>query len=351
VAWIEVSGGVFDVSVIGEHAFVAAGQGGVWVLDVSDPEVPRAVGWRDTAGRARSIVVDGGRAYVADGPGGLLVLQTSRSGPPESTQGQSGKRPSNGPQIASFSVVPAEVEPGDVVALSWEAKGYQATICPSARYSLFTQDDCWPVPLSGTTTFTIPVQAGGNRTIDLRLTVAAEGAAESAVWQISVAFKCHASWFFSGERPAGICPLEPIESHAAMQRFERGTMIWVKRIGRYIILDEALLDEEGLWRRVAYAQDPLEIADDTSAWVAAPDGLYAPTSGFGLVWRGDVVGLPGYRETLGWALAPEFGYETIWQCDDALPSGGRSWQTCALQGPEGEVIVLDPLYRWRLWDE
>ena len=68
-------------------------------------------------------------------------------------------------------------------------------------------------------------------------------------------------------------------------------------------------------------------------------------------WRGDAAGSPGYRKSLGWALAPEFGYETIWQCDDAPPSGGRSWQTCMLRGPEGEVIVLDPLHRWTLWDE
>jgi hypothetical protein len=82
VAWVEVPGGVFDVTVVGEHAFVAAGNRGVWVLDVSDPGLPRAVGWRDTAGRARSIVMDGGRVYVADGQGGLLVLQASWSGLP-----------------------------------------------------------------------------------------------------------------------------------------------------------------------------------------------------------------------------------------------------------------------------
>ena len=104
-------------------------------------------------------------------------------------------------------------------------------------------------------------------------------------------------------------------------------------------------------RRVDILVDPLEITRDTSGDVQAPAGLYAPQSGFGLVWRGDVAGSPGYREQLGWALEPEFGYEAALQCDDARPSGGRSWQTCYLQGPDGEVIVLRALGGWTLLDE
>jgi hypothetical protein len=248
------------------------------------------------------------------------------------------------PQIVSFDVAPAEVEPGDVVTLSWKARGDRATICPSARYALFTSDDCWQVPPSGSTTFTIPLETGGNRAIDFLLSV------DEAVGQKSVGFKCDTRWFYSDKVEARICPLDPIQSRATAQRFERGAMIWVEQIGRTIVLQERLTGEDGL-RRVAYAQDPLDVVADTSASVTAPDGFYAPKSGFGLLWRGDVSGLPGYREVLGWALAPEFGYQTNWQCDDALPSGGRSWQTCYLEGPEGEVIVLDPLDRWYLWGE
>ena len=74
-------------------------------------------------------------------------------------------------------------------------------------------------------------------------------------------------------------------------------------------------------------------------------------SGFGLVWRGDVAQSPGFHQQLGWALAPEFGYDAILQCDDAVPSGGRSWQTCYLKGPGGEVIMLHPLGGWQLWSQ
>jgi hypothetical protein len=194
------------------------------------------------------------------------------------------------------------------------------------------------------------LESGGNRSISFILTVEAEGSTDSAVWHNSVTFKCHTSWFFSDEVQAGICPLEPIQSHAAAQRFEHGTMIWIEQPGRYIILEEELLNDDGVRKRVTFVQDPLDIVRDSSADVVAPDGLYAPRSGFGLVWRGNVVDSPGYHETLGWALAPEFGYEAIFQCDGALPSGGRSWQTCHLRSPDGEVIVLDPLGRWHLWD-
>lgn len=38
-------------------------------------------------------------------------------------------------------------------------------------------------------------------------------------------------------------------------------------------------------------------------------------------------------------------------CDNAQPSGGRSWQTCYLQGPDGQVIVLHPLGGWHYLGE
>ncbi len=104
-------------------------------------------------------------------------------------------------------------------------------------------------------------------------------------------------------------------------------------------------------KQIHFIQDPLEILRDTSADFDPPAGFHAPASGFGLVWRGDVRTSPGYSETLGWALEPEFGYEAVFQCDDALPSGGRSWQTCYLEGPGEEVIVLHPLGGWRLLGE
>jgi hypothetical protein len=126
-------------------------------------------------------------------------------------------------------------------------------------------------------------------------------------------------------------------------------MIWIEQLGRYIILDQVSLGTQDARRPVYYVNDPLDIVRDTSAEIAPPVRLYAAEGRFGLVWRGDVSNSPGYRETLGWALAPEFGYEAIWQCDNGLPSG--SWQTCYLQGPDTEVIVFHLLGGWYLLGE
>jgi hypothetical protein len=97
--------------------------------------------------------------------------------------------------------------------------------------------------------------------------------------------------------------------------------------------------------------DPLEIVQDTTDQISPPEAVLAPASGFGLVWRGDVVGSPGFRNELGWALEPESGYQAMWQSDDAVPSGGRSWQTCYLLGPDRQVIMLHPLGGWQLWED
>jgi hypothetical protein len=265
--------------------------------------------------------------------------------PPQAT-------PSGQPsEIMSFEVMPGEAKPGDVVTLRWEAQGDRATLCPAARFILFDESDCQQVPLSGSTTFTIPQDVGGNQFIDWLLRVEAGGVAEPVVRQVSVPLKCDRTWFFSAEPQAGICPREPVETSAAIQRFERGTMVWLQALGRYAILTETASGEESMQGRVAYISDPLDIVEDTSSSVKAPEGFYAPQSGFGLIWRGDVRGLPGYRQELGWALAPKSGYEATWQCDDALPSGGRSWQTCYVAGPTEEVYVLDPLERWYVLEQ
>jgi hypothetical protein len=200
-------------------------------------------------------------------------------------------------------------------------------------------------------TSTIPLEAAGFHFIDFILSVETHGSSTPETWQVSVALKCHTTWFFSDEPQAGVCPTEPIRSYAAAQHFERGMMIWIEQLGRYVILDETLLHEQDARKQVHYVHDPLAIVRDTSAEINPPEDFYAPESGFGLVWRGDVSNSPGYREELGWALAPEFGYEAIFQCDDALPSGGYSWQTCYLKGPADEVIVFHPLGSWYLLGE
>jgi hypothetical protein len=207
------------------------------------------------------------------------------------------------------------------------------------------------VPLSGSASLTIPPAAASFQRLDFTLSVETRAPAATVTGQASVALRCTSTWFFSDEPQAGICPRDPVHSYAAAQRFQQGTMIWLEEPGRHYILQDTPLYEGAERNKLDLINDPLEITADTSSQFQAPQDLYAPVSGFGLVWRGDVAQSPGFHQQLGWALAPEFGYDAILQCDDALPSGGRSWQTCYLKGPGGEVIMLHPLGGWQLWSQ
>jgi hypothetical protein len=106
------------------------------------------------------------------------------------------------------------------------------------------------------------------------------------------------------------CPAdEPIQTWAAEQPFEGGRMLWLEQVG----LEGA---QPGLIL-VLYADGSYEAYEDT--WtesepesdpsITPPAGLYQPRRGFGKVWREQ----PGVRGQLGWALAPEQGFDSAWQ--------------------------------------
>jgi hypothetical protein len=252
-------------------------------------------------------------------------------------------------QIIVLEVMPVHANAGDAVQLRWQAQGDRATLCPDARYTLFTPADCVDVPVSGARSFVIPADVKGNKSIEFVLTVT--GAAGSSTKQgTSVALNCPQTWFFSVEPQAGVCPLDMIRTNAAIEYFERGTLIWLKEPGRYFILENQNVAPGDIRRPLSTVADPLEVTGNTADSVKPPAGLFAPTNGFGLIWRGDVEQSLGFRDQLGWALQPEFGYEAKYQCDDATPSGGRVWQTCYLTLPDGQIIALLSTGAW-FWRE
>jgi len=70
--------GVYEVEVIGDYAYVAAGRSGLQVVDISDPEHPRIAGyWDDNPSRAYDVKVRGDYAYLADWNGGLIIVDIS----------------------------------------------------------------------------------------------------------------------------------------------------------------------------------------------------------------------------------------------------------------------------------
>jgi hypothetical protein len=70
------------VEISGSYAYLATGEGSLWVLDISNPTSPVAVGFYDAPGYAKGVAVSGGYAYVADGEAGLRVLDVSNPANP-----------------------------------------------------------------------------------------------------------------------------------------------------------------------------------------------------------------------------------------------------------------------------
>jgi len=77
VGGCDTNGPASAVAVSGGNAYAATGQAGLQVIDVSDPAHPQRVGGYDTSGFAYGVAVSGNYAYVADGPAGLQVIDVS----------------------------------------------------------------------------------------------------------------------------------------------------------------------------------------------------------------------------------------------------------------------------------
>jgi hypothetical protein len=65
------------VAVAGDHAYLADGDGGLRILDVSDPIAPSEVGFYATPGYARALALAENYAYLAVRDSGLRILDVS----------------------------------------------------------------------------------------------------------------------------------------------------------------------------------------------------------------------------------------------------------------------------------
>ncbi|WP_417375975.1 Calx-beta domain-containing protein [Gimesia maris] len=73
----DTSGQAWNTQVVGNIAYVANGNAGLSILDISDPASVVELGTYNTPGYASSVQVIGSVAYVADGSGGLRVLDVT----------------------------------------------------------------------------------------------------------------------------------------------------------------------------------------------------------------------------------------------------------------------------------
>jgi len=74
---LTIPGYANNVDVVGDTAFVAAGDAGLQVVDVTDRANPSIIGSLDTAGVAIDIKAVGNQVYIADGENGLVIVDVS----------------------------------------------------------------------------------------------------------------------------------------------------------------------------------------------------------------------------------------------------------------------------------
>lgn len=118
------------------------------------------------------------------------------------------------------------------------------------------------------------------------------------------------------------CPLnEAVTIPAAWQPFEQGDMLWRGDSNQIYILEA-----NNSWRSTG---DTWREGDAEPVVGDVPDGMHQPVRGFGKVWFEQ----PGVRESLGWGVAQEDGFEALVQ---DFMTGGQIWQD-----PErGTIFVL-----------
>jgi len=75
-------GNAYSVAVSGKYAFVAAQEGGLQIIDISNPPNPTRIGGYNTSGTAMGIAVSGNNAYVADGDAGLQIIDIGKPSSP-----------------------------------------------------------------------------------------------------------------------------------------------------------------------------------------------------------------------------------------------------------------------------
>lgn len=83
MGFCDTPGQAFDVAISGKSAFVANGEEGLRVIDVSVGSNPHEVGFCDTPGRALGVALSGTFAYIADGEAGLQIIDVEAGSSPE----------------------------------------------------------------------------------------------------------------------------------------------------------------------------------------------------------------------------------------------------------------------------
>jgi hypothetical protein len=214
---------------------------------------------------------------------------------------------------------------------SWRAQGERATLCLTTVEGYWL--DCYDVSLTGSQLLAANTDYRGDMGLELRVF----SGPEEAVRSVPITVSCPDDWWFF-ENPPDNCPgWDAVESFAAAQQFEGGWMLWIESSDTIYVFFNEPRQTYSVFYDLLEPEDSEPPADDYQP----PDDKFVPIRGFGLVWRENV----WVREQLGWALAPEFGFDTTYQWESA-----PNYHFFYVLDPDGNIIIMDTIQQtWGVW--
>ncbi|HTP09980.1 MAG TPA: hypothetical protein VMP08_17105 [Anaerolineae bacterium] len=215
------------------------------------------------------------------------------------------------PQIMSFTSDQGEVNPGESVTLRWDTAN--ATHAVVQQYGA-DNTSYSTIDVAPDGSIVLPVMAQ-ERLYHTFVLNAYNAAGNNTSGSVTIYIRCPYTYFFAPpadtyrwDCPAGAATT----SDAAEQYFEGGRMIWLGTEKMIYVL----LNDGGLY---TYVDTWTAGQPDVDPGITSPAGRYKPERGFGKVWGAD----PYIRSRLGWAMAPEKGYQAQfqprWMCCSSAP--------------------------------
>ena len=220
------------------------------------------------------------------------------------------------PEIVSFAVSSAHINEGDSVTISWEVRGLNSiTLLEHHLLNYEIGDEiAGPLPPSGSITVT-------PRTGVSRVDFSIRGIYDVNEYRRVNITCAHAPIGLTTEQ-GGCPPAAAMTTEAAYQPFEGGFMIWRPGV---------------IW--VFFNQGYGNVFADGFAGQEQPTtevppaGFYIPERGFGKVWHE----FPWIRADLGWATAPESGYDAELQLLNIYPTATGYF----ISLPNGVLIFIN----------
>ena len=77
IGGVDTPGEAHDLLISGNTAYLADGESGLQIIDISNPENPQTFSSADTPGKANRLIISGTNVFIADGPRGIQVVDIS----------------------------------------------------------------------------------------------------------------------------------------------------------------------------------------------------------------------------------------------------------------------------------